>query len=395
MPRAPSGRSPRGCFYGLQTLEQLSRAHATSDQPALIPCCEVVDAPDFHTRGLLYDVTRGKVPTLDTLKMIVDRLASLKISQLQLYIEHAFVFRFDPQICSAKQGLTPDDVGALDAYCRERFIDLVPALATPGHMGRILSMPKYRHLAEIEATTTWERMSWPQRMRGLTLDCMNPEAHRLVERMWSDVLEAFSSPVVNLCGDEPWDLGRGKNRLRFTGNQRDEAYLDHIRRVHDLCASRGRRTQFWSDVVRNDGVPVGRVPRTSTILHWGYDDRADYAGTGTWVEAGLDTIVCPGTSGWKRIINAMDAAERNVVTRGGQRQVRGVERVRAAGRRSRALAVPGSGPEVAQRPAGPRAVPVAEPLLLTGDLNRLHAEGGPPAALEQPVRTRDVVLRRP
>ncbi|MCH7871378.1 MAG: family 20 glycosylhydrolase [Planctomycetes bacterium] len=306
------GGSPRACFYGLQTLEQLSRSHAAPDQAALIPCCEVVDAPDFHSRGLLYDVTRGKVPTLDTLKMLVDRLASLKINQLQLYIEHAFVFRFDPQICSAEQGLTPDDVGALDAYCRERFIDLVPALATPGHMGRILSMPKYRHLAEIETTTAWERMSWPQRMRGLTLDCMNPEAHRLVERMWSDVLDAFSSPVVNLCGDEPWDLGRGKNRRRFTGNQRNEAYLNHIRRTHDLCARRGRRTQFWSDVVRNEAMPVDRVPRTSTILHWGYDDRADYDGTSTWVEAGLDTFVCPGTSGWKRIINAMDAAERNI-----------------------------------------------------------------------------------
>ncbi len=306
------GGSPEGCFHGLQTLRQLSGAGATARRGLPIPCCDIVDWPHFNTRGLLHDVTRGKVPSLDTLKMLADRLASLKINQLQLYIEHAFVFDFDPQICSAEQGLTPEEVRALDGYCRERFIDLVPALATFGHMGRILSMPKYRHLAEVEASKTWERMSWPERMRGLTLDCMNPEAHRLVERMWSDVLGAFSSPVVNICGDEPWDLGRGKNSKRCRGAERGEAYLDHIRRTHDICARRGRRTQFWSDVVRNHPHLLPGVPPGSAILHWGYDDRADYAGTSAFCDAGLDTFVCPGTSGWKRIINAMNLAERNI-----------------------------------------------------------------------------------
>jgi hypothetical protein len=51
-----------------------------------------------------------------------------------------------------------------------------------------------------------------------------------------------------------------------------------------------------------------------TILHWGYDDKADYSGTARFVRAGLDTAVCPGTSGWKRIINAMGLAERNIST---------------------------------------------------------------------------------
>jgi hypothetical protein len=54
------------------------------------------------------------------------------------------------------------------------------------------------------------------------------------------------------------------------------------------------------------------LPADSTILHWGYDDRADYEGTGAFVKAGFPTLVCPGTSGWKRVLNAMDLAERNV-----------------------------------------------------------------------------------
>ncbi len=303
-----SGGSPSGCFYAIQTLRQLA---ARSDGSGVIPACDISDSPDFDTRGVLHDVTRGKVPTLDTLKLLVDRLATLKGNQLQLNIEHAFVFAFDPDICGPDEGLTADEIRELDAYAQDRFIDLVPAVATLGHMGRILSMPKYRHLAERETTTPWAEMDWPQRARGLTLDCVNPEAITLVERIWSDILDAFSSPTVNICGDEPYGLGQGKNLERFRGRV-GEKYLEHIRRVHDLCASRGRRVQFWSDVVINHRALYHMVPTDATVLHWGYDDRMDYASTASFTDAGLRTIVCPGTSGWKRVVNAMNSAERNI-----------------------------------------------------------------------------------
>ncbi|UCE62355.1 MAG: family 20 glycosylhydrolase [Phycisphaerales bacterium] len=303
------GGSAAGCFHGLQTLRQSSRSRVRLGE---FPCCTVTDGPDFSTRGLLHDVTRGKVPTLSTLKLLVDRLAELKANQLQLYIEHAFAFSFDRDICRPADGLTPDEVRELDAYCRDRFIDLVPALATFGHMGRILSMPRYHHLAEVEAARSWEEMSWPQRTRGLTLDCTDPEARILVSRMWSDILDAFSSPVVNICGDEPWDLGEGKTRASCLSQGKGELYVDHLRRTHELCAARERRTQIWSDVIRGYPQLLDRLPRDLTVLHWGYDDQADYAGTAAFVEAGLDTFVCPGTTGWKRVINALDLAEQNI-----------------------------------------------------------------------------------
>lgn len=300
------GGSPAGCFYGLQTLAQLARGQAA------IPCCEITDWPDFSIRGLLHDTTRGKVPTLGTLKLLADRLAGLKVNQLQLYIEHSFVFAFDPEIADEQNGLTPDQVRELDQFCRERFIDLVPAVATLGHMGRILSLPKYRHLAEIAPEQSWEQMAWPQRARGFTLDVLNPESHALVEKIWSEILDVFSSPVVNICGDEPWNLAKGRNRDRIAPEKVGEAYIDHILRTHAICTKRGRRTQVWSDVVSNHPELFDRLPRDLTVLHWGYDDRADYEGTRRIVEAGLETVVSPGVSGWKRVLNAMDLAERNI-----------------------------------------------------------------------------------
>jgi hypothetical protein len=311
------GASPAGCFHGLQTLRGIieSNRHAPptpNTQTAVLPCCCIEDWPDFSARGLLHDVTRGKVPTLPTLKLLADRLAGLKANQLQLYIEHAFSFSFDPNICDPREGLTPDEIRELGAYCRDRFITLVPAVASFGHMGRILSLSRYRHLAEIEPEVPWEQLTWPRRARGFTLDCMNPEAHRLVERIWQDILAAFTSPVVNICGDEPWDLGAGRNRHRLTGDQKARAYVEQIERTHRICAAAGRRTQFWSDIIRHHADLISPELRSSTLLHWGYDDQAAYDATADLVASGVDTFVCPGTSGWKRILNAMHLAERNI-----------------------------------------------------------------------------------
>ena len=320
------GSSAAGCFYGLQTLRQLSagsqpcsQAHEgwfalphRSCSPSRVPCCDIKDRPDFATRGLLHDVTRGKVPTLATLKLLVDRLAGFKANQLQLYIEHAFTFAFDPDICTHEEGLTPEEIREVNRYAHERYVELVPALATLGHMGRILSMPRYRHLAEIDAPNEWAAMTWPQRARGLTLDCTNPESLELVRRMWSDVLDCFPARAVNICGDEPHDLGRGRSRARTKRLDVPAAYVDHLRKTHDICAARGRRTQFWSDVIRTHAHVLDRLPRDSTVLHWGYDDNAAYSETSTFTDGGLTTFVCPGTSGWKRILNAMGLAERNI-----------------------------------------------------------------------------------
>ena len=317
-----TGTSPAGCFYGIMTLNQMTgRCICDASEPAQppprvdrLPCCLIQDAPDFALRGLLHDVTRGKVPTAGTLKTLIDRLAAMKINQLQLNIEHAFVFTFDPQICSEAEGLTPDEIRDVDQYARDRFVDLVPALATFGHMGRILSMPRYRALAEKKADREFAEMNWHDRMRGQTLNCMDPQAHDLVRRMWHDVLEAFSSPVVNICGDEPWDMGQGKSAADVERLGKGRAYLEQIRRTHACCSAQGRSVQFWSDIIRSYPELLSALPSDITVLHWGYDDNADYEGLSVFAKAGLPAVACPGTTGWKRIINAMDLAERNIAT---------------------------------------------------------------------------------
>jgi len=301
------GAGPPGVLYGLQTLHQLAILCGPT-----WPCLEIEDRPGLAVRGVSYDVSRGKVPTLDTLKALADRLALLKFNQLQLYVEHTFAFAFDPDISAGCSPLTPDEIRALDTWCRARRIELVPSLASFGHMARILSLPQYRHLAEVSPETSWEQMSWHQRVRGLTLDVSNPASRALLRQMYAEYLPLFSSGRVNICCDETYDLGKGRGAGRAAQIGPAGLFLEHVCWLREVCAEYGKQIMIWGDMLLKYPELIDRLPKDVIVLSWGYDANVDYASTRRFTAAGLTTWVCPGTSGWNRFAHDINTAEMNI-----------------------------------------------------------------------------------
>jgi N-acetyl-beta-hexosaminidase len=115
--------SEAGLFYAAQTLGQLVRTHGRR-----LPALTIYDRPALPNRGLMLDVSRGRVPTLETLYRLADTLAAYKYNQLQLYTEHTFAFPSHPLIGQGAGSLTADDILHLDRYCRARHVELVPNL---------------------------------------------------------------------------------------------------------------------------------------------------------------------------------------------------------------------------------------------------------------------------
>ncbi len=303
------GASNAGLYHGIQTLLQLVEQYG-----ATLPALLIDDEPDFQHRGFYHDVSRGKVPTLETLKWLVDYLSIHKINMFQLYVEHPFEFRFDPAIGQDLDPLTPEEILELDAYCADRRIDFVPSLQSFGHMGGVLSLPQYRHLADVELEAGWKDLTWHQRMKGATINMSDPEALALLTRMHDAYLPLFRSGFVNVCADETYDLGRGKNTARAEEVGRYALYLQHIAWLNDLAKDRGRRMMFWGDIVKQDPESIPNIPKDTILLNWGYHRNTDYESTKLFADAGLDFMVCPGTSGWNRILNNLDNAEINIRT---------------------------------------------------------------------------------
>ena len=69
-----------GAHYAAMTLRQLRRVCGGP-----LPCGAIEDWPDFPTRGVMLDISRGKVPKMETLFRLVDEFSEWKINRLELY----------------------------------------------------------------------------------------------------------------------------------------------------------------------------------------------------------------------------------------------------------------------------------------------------------------------
>lgn len=301
-----TGDSASGLFYGIQTLRQLFRNH-----PPSIPCLEIDDYPAFENRGFYHDVTRGRVPTLETLKELADRLSFYKINQLQLYIEHSFAFSKHSEIWVDSDPITAEEILVLDEYCRKRRIELVPSLSTFGHLYHALVSKSFRHLNEFEKIPE-ETFILVDRMRHYTLDACNPLSLQFVYEMIEEFMPLFSSDKFNICCDETFDLGQGRNKALVEEVGAGKLYLYFTKKIIEYVKSRKKHVMMWGDILLKHPELMKDIPEDVTILNWDYSPDVTEEGVGTVAGTGLVQYVCPGVQGWNKLINDMDAADKNI-----------------------------------------------------------------------------------
>ena len=300
------GEGSAGLFYGIQTLRQIIRQEGLE-----LPALAITDEPYFKNRGFYHDVTRGKVPTLETLKELVDRLSFYKINHLELYIEHTFAFKGFTEIWTGRDPLTSEEILELDAYCIERHVELVPSLSTFGHLYELLISRSYSHLSELEID--YHRpFSWMDRMAHHTLDVSNSESIQVVGRMLEQFVPLFSSKKFNICCDETFDLGKGKNKelLEKVGSGR--LYTDFLNKVITLVKGYDKEILFWGDIILKHPEYLSEIPKDVTCLNWGYHAEVTEDDTKTIAESGLKQYVCPSIAGWNRLINVFDLSFVNI-----------------------------------------------------------------------------------
>jgi hexosaminidase len=296
----------RGMSYAVTTLGQIIRQSSGA-----LPAGEIVDWPDFPVRGLMLDISRDKVPTMETLFSLVDLLSDLKINHLELYTEHTFAYSAHREVWAEASPMTGEEILALDAYCRERFIDLVPNQNSFGHMHRWLSHARYRHLAECPDgfESPWGEGS----NEPYGLDPTNPACIELLDGLYAELLPHFGSRLFNAGCDETFDLGMGKSRELCERVGKGRVYLDFLRKIHRLTTAHGHTLLYWGDIIMQYPALVPELPRDAIALEWGYEADHPFEEHGArYREAGVPWWVCPGTSSWNSIAGRTDNCLANI-----------------------------------------------------------------------------------
>lgn len=299
-----TGGDNAAILHGVQTLRQI-----ISQKGAVLPGLLIHDYPLIKNRGFYHDVTRGRIPTLSYLKSLADKLSYYKLNQLQLYIEHSFLFKDLSEVWRDDTPLTAEEIMELDAYCSKLNIELVPSLSSFGHLYKLLRTKTYKHLCELDDQ---EPFGMVARMQHHTIDTTNEESYQLITKLIAEFMPLFRSKYFNLCADETFDLGKGKSKHKADEIGTQRMYMDFLKKLCEFVVSKGKIPMFWGDIISRFPEAIQELPKETICLNWGYaPDQREYE-TKVLAEAGATQYLCPGVGGWNHYINLIESSYKNI-----------------------------------------------------------------------------------
>lgn len=300
-------KNTEGIFYGIQTLKQLITQYGIK-----LPQLSIKDSPAFALRGFYHDVTRSKVPTLETLKELVQRMSYYKLNHLQLYIEHTFAFQSIPELWAGKDPLTAEEILELDEFAQKHFVELVPSLSTFGHLYELLRLPKYEHLNELDIKGSELPHSLKDRMAHYTLDVSQKESFTVVQTMLKEFIPLFKSKQFNICCDETFDLGKGKNAKLAEKVGKGKLYVDFLTKIINEVKKYDLQPMFWGDIILHSPELIKELPKDIIYLNWSYNENPSEDSSKAFAKNKVKQVLCPGVSGWNNFMNAINIATSNI-----------------------------------------------------------------------------------
>lgn len=303
------GGDEAAIFYGVQTFVQLLKHYADR-----FPEVHISDQPDFPVRGVMFDISRDRVPTMETVYMLVDLLASWKMNHLELYMEHSFAYSQHKTVWEDASPFTAQEVLELQTFCAQRYIDLVPNQNSFGHMERWLKHAEYNHLAECSdgfIGDFGDHMG--ERRPATSLNPIDPASVELMAGLYDELLPNFTSEFFNIGGDEPWEMGQCASKALCEEVGRGRVYVDYLLKIYEQVKQRGKTMIFWADVITKYPELLPEMPKDMIALEWGYYVGHPYSDHAPmFAKSGIPFYVCPGTSSWNTLSGRTDNAIGNI-----------------------------------------------------------------------------------
>lgn len=196
-----------GIHNGLQTLRQLFR------DGVLVDGCDIVDWPSFSWRGYMVDVGRN-YQSLDLLKQQIEVMSYYKLNIFHFHLTEDIAWRLAvnryPQLTAPENMLrdkglyyTEENLKELIAFCKERYITLVPEIDMPGHSAAFT--------------------------RAMGVDMQSDSGLAIVKNIIREFSATYDVPILHIGGDE----------VKITNKR-------FLPEVIDLVHRLGKQTVGWS-----------------------------------------------------------------------------------------------------------------------------------------------------
>lgn len=243
-----------------------------------------------------------------------------------LYTEDTYEIEDEPYFGYLRGRYSKDELKELNAYCNERGIELIPCIQTLGHLTTIFR---------------WKRFEPVMDTYGILL-AEEQQTYELIDKMFSNLAECYTSRVIHIGMDEAHSVGLGRYLEKHGFTNRFDILKKHLERVIEIAKNHGFKPIMWSDMffrLANEGVYalkdpkvlpqsiIDAVPDGVNLVYWNYyepkERKAVYdymlkahkqLDAGSWFAGGIWTWrgFAP-FNGWTREVSrpAIDACKKH------------------------------------------------------------------------------------
>ena len=242
------------------------------------------DIPELHqTRhiascGMMLDMSRGGVMTVEAVKGMIDAHAALGLNLMMLYTEDTYTVPEAPYLGYLRGRYTEKELREMDDYAAESGVELVPCVQTLAHLEQFLQWDVNRDIKDNDCV--------------LMID--EPKTYAWIRAALTALRRCFRTNRIHIGMDEAHGVGLGEYYQKHGAVNRFELLNRHLNRVVDICKELGFKPIMWSDMFYRLGsknndyydtdavVPesaIAQIPDVA-LCYWDYyhTDEPFYAG---------------------------------------------------------------------------------------------------------------------
>lgn len=242
------------------------------------------DIPELHqTRhiascGMMLDMSRGGVMTVEAVKGMIDAHAALGLNLMMLYTEDTYTVPEAPYLGYLRGRYTEKELREMDDYAAESGVELVPCVQTLAHLEQFLQWDVNRNIKDNDCV--------------LMID--EPKTYAWIRAALTALRRCFRTNRIHIGMDEAHGVGLGEYYQKHGAVNRFELLNRHLNRVVDICKELGFKPIMWSDMFYRLGsknndyydtdavVPesaIAQIPDVA-LCYWDYyhTDEPFYAG---------------------------------------------------------------------------------------------------------------------
>lgn len=187
---------------------------------------------EFEALGIMLDMSRNAVMSVEALKRYFDDLAKMGYNCVFLYTEDTYEVDGEPLFGYMRSRYSKRELRVLDEYAAGRGIELIPCVQT---------------LAHFDAFLHWKTVE--SEVRGGNIILVDEDrTYEFIENLIKSLRSCFRTKRIHIGMDEAHMLGRGKHLDKHGYEKASSIMKRHLAKVNEIVKKYDFQPMIWSDM---------------------------------------------------------------------------------------------------------------------------------------------------